>query len=109
MDSSELQSRLEGCQRESYGWALCCCSRDSAEAENVLQAVYLKVLDGRARFDGRAAFKTWLFSVIRKTAADARRRKFLRRPRLAGYAESGASEVRPDEKIFRSDVRTLYR
>src|SRR5437764_15215848 len=109
MDSSELQSRLEGCQRESYGWALCCCSRDAAEAENVLQAVYLKVLDGRARFDGRAAFKTWLFSVIRRTAADTRRRRFLRRLRLAGYASSVASEERPDETVYRSEVRTLFR
>ena len=109
MDSSELRSRLEGCQRESYGWALCCCSRDAAEAENVLQAVYLKVLDGRARFDGRAAFKTWLFSVIRRTAADARRRKFLRRLRLAGYASSVASEESPDETVYRSEVRALFR
>src|SRR2546430_12857413 len=112
MNSSELRSRLEGSQRESYGWALCCCSRDSAEAENVLQAVYLKILEGRARFDGRAAFKTWLFSVIRKTAADARRRKFLRGLRLAGYAESAARvarEERPDETLYRSEVRTLFR
>src|SRR5947209_19766585 len=112
MDSSELRSRLERCQRESYGWALCCCSRDAVEAENVLQAVYLKVLDGRARFDGRAAFKTWLFSVIRKTAADARRRKFLRRLRLAGYAESAvrtAREESPEETIYRSEVLTLFR
>ena len=100
---------MEGCQRESYGWALCCCSRDSAEAENVLQAVYLKVLEGRARFDGRAAFKTWLFSVIRKTAADARRRRFLRRLRLAGYASSVASEESPDETVYRSEVSALFR
>src|SRR5947209_19385866 len=112
MDSSELRSRLEGCQRESYGWALCCCSRDAAEAENVLQAVYLKVLEGRARFDGRATFKTWLFSVIRKTAADARRRKFLRGLRLAGYASSTARVARaesPDETLYRSEVSALFR
>src|ERR671933_2776763 len=90
MDSSELRSRLEGYQRESYGWALCCCARDPAEAENVLQAAYLKVLEGKARFDGRAAFKTWLFSVIRRTAADARRRKFFRRLRRAAHAEGAA-------------------
>src|SRR5437763_11285270 len=112
MDRSELQSRLEGCQRECYGWALCCCSRDAAEAETVLQAVYLKILEERARFDGRAAFKTWLFSVIRKTAADARRRKFLRRLRLAGYAPAAARvarEERQDETLYRSEVRTLLR
>src|SRR5919197_5821843 len=106
MDSSELRSRLESHQRESYGWALCCCSRDPAEAENVLQAAYLKILEGKARFDGRSAFKTWLFSVIRKTAADERRRKFLHRLRLAGYASSDARVAReesPDETIYRSE------
>ena len=48
MDSSELQSRLEGCQRESYGWALCCCSRDSAEAEHeAAQDVYQNARHGQ--------------------------------------------------------------
>src|SRR5438067_13114772 len=97
MDSSQLRSRLEGCQRESYGWALCCCSRDAAEAENVLQAVYLQVLEGRARFDGRASFKPWLFPVIRRTAADARGRQFLRRLQVAGSALSAARAESPAE------------
>jgi RNA polymerase sigma factor (sigma-70 family) len=112
MDNSELLSQLERHQRESYGWALACCSRDSVEAENILQAVYLKILEGRARFDGRAAFKTWLFSVIRKTAADARRRKFFRRLKLVGHAQSAAHVAREeslDETIYRSEIRTLFR
>jgi RNA polymerase sigma-70 factor (ECF subfamily) len=110
MDSSELRSRLESHQRESYGWALCCCSRDPAEAENVLQAAYLKVLEGKARFDGRSAFKTWLFSVIRRTAADARRRKFFRGLRLTAYAQGAGRGVEGlDETIYRSEVRDLFR
>ena len=110
MDSSELRSRLESHQRESYGWALCCCSRDAAEAENVLQAAYLKILEGRARFEGRSAFKTWLFSVIRRTAADARRRKFFRRLRLVAYAQGAARGVEGlDETIYRSEMRDLFR
>jgi RNA polymerase sigma-70 factor (ECF subfamily) len=61
------------------GRALACCRYDRAEAEDVLQASYLKVLDGHAVFSGRSSFRTWLFGVIRRTAAEQRRRSALRR------------------------------
>ena len=44
----------------------------------MLQASYLKILEGRARFDGRSSVKTWLFGVIRRTAAEERRRRMFR-------------------------------
>ena len=82
MDDSELRAQLESHHRESYGWALGCCRRNPADADGVLQTAYLKVLQGKARFDGRASFKTWLFAVIRTTAIDRRRRQFFRGLRL---------------------------
>lgn len=69
---------LEQYHAASFGWALACCGRDRVEAEDVLQASYLKVLEGRARFDGRSSVKTWLFGVIRRTAAEERRRRLWR-------------------------------
>ena len=42
-------------------------------AEEVLQDVYWKVLEGRARYDGRSTLKTWLFGVVRLTARELRR------------------------------------
>src|SRR5262245_62382199 len=78
MTTEELTAQLEAHHASSYGWALACCRRDPSEAEEVLQSVYLKVLEGKARFDGRASFKTWLFAVIRKTASDHRRKNVLR-------------------------------
>lgn len=78
-DDSQLRLALQRHHPESYGWAMCCCRRDAAQAEEVLQIAYLKVLEGKARFDGRSAFKTWLFAVVRRTAADQRRRAMLRR------------------------------
>src|SRR5438132_11516583 len=78
MEIADLRCALERHHAESFGWALVCCGRDRVEAEDVLQASYLKVLDGKARFDGRSSVKTWLFGVIRRTAAEERRRRLLR-------------------------------
>jgi len=75
---SSVEDDLERLHPASFGWALACCARNRDEAEEVLQTVYLKVLDGRARFDGRSSVKTWLFATIRRTAAERRRARFLR-------------------------------
>ncbi len=74
----ELRRELAVHHRAAFAWAKNCCRRDRSEAEEVLQVSYLKVLDGRARFDGRASFRTWLFGVILRTAADHRRRRAVR-------------------------------
>jgi len=112
MDTSQLRAQLELYHRESYGWALSCCLRNPVDADSVLQTVYVKVLEGKARFDGKAAFKTWLFSVIRKTAADHRRRRMLHRFRLVGYEESNArfsQDENPDDAVYHSEIQKLFR
>jgi len=78
-DEIDLEGELECLHRASFSWALNCCGRDREAAEDVLQTSYLKVLEGKARFAGRSGFKTFLFAVIRHTAAEHRRREFLRR------------------------------
>jgi RNA polymerase sigma factor (sigma-70 family) len=112
MDTSDLRAQLQLYHRECYGWALSCCSRNPADAESVLQTVYVKVLEGKARFDGEAAFKTWLFSVIRKTAAGHRRRRMLHRFRLIRYEESDdpvAQEENPEMAVYHSEIQELFR
>ena len=112
MEDSELRALLEVNHTASFGWALGCCSRDPAEAESVLQAVYLKVLEGRARFDGRSSFKTWLFAVIRRTAIDERRRSMLRGLRLVKLGQdalSRAPDESPDQAVYRSQLEILFR
>ncbi len=59
----------------------------------MLQASYLKILEGSARFDGAASFKTFLFAVIRRTAAERRRRDFLRGLRMRGSGAEAAPQV----------------
>jgi RNA polymerase sigma factor (sigma-70 family) len=93
VDESELRAQLEQHHAASHGWALSCCVSTPAVAEDVLQTVYLKILQGRARYDGRATFKTWLFAVIRVTAANERRLRWLRNLRLAGYQRARPSGV----------------
>jgi RNA polymerase sigma-70 factor (ECF subfamily) len=92
MNDAELHQQLEQLHPDSFGWALQCCARHREEAQDVLQIVYVKVLDGRARFDGRASFKTWLFAVIRRTAADERRRAAIRGLLLGKFGREPRSE-----------------
>jgi hypothetical protein len=75
MDETRLRQDLEQHHPMSYGWALRCCQNDPLEAEDVLQVVYLKILEGRARYEGRSQFKTWLFALIRYTSIDAQRKR----------------------------------
>jgi RNA polymerase sigma factor (sigma-70 family) len=76
--TQSFEGDLEALHSASFGWALVCCGWDREEAEDVLQEAYLKVLDGAAVFDERSSLKTWLFGVIRRTAAGRRRRRWAR-------------------------------
>ena len=87
---TDLEGELTRLHPASFSWALNCCGRNREVAEDVLQTSYLKILEGKARFDGRSAFKTFLFAVIRRTAAEWRRGSL-----LATLGISRWSAVRP--------------
>jgi RNA polymerase sigma-70 factor (ECF subfamily) len=96
-DDNTLRTTLAEGHAASYGWALACCGRDAWLAEDVLQTAYVKVLQGRARFAGQSAFQTWWFAVIRRTAADERRRLWLRRLKhLAFSRQPDLADPSPD-------------
>jgi len=78
MEIAELKAELEKLHQASFGWALNCCRQNSADAEEVLQTVYLKILQGKAIYRGESKLRTWLFAVIRKTAISERRKHVLR-------------------------------
>src|SRR6184192_1251580 len=113
MDIAELKAELETLHSASFGWALSCCRRDRGEAEDVLQTVYLKILEGKARFRGEAAFKTWLFAVIRKTAAGEYRRRLLHSLKLIAGAEQmrdrPSPEVGPGVAFEKSEVEVRFK
>ncbi|MFQ5436037.1 MAG: RNA polymerase sigma factor [Anaerolineae bacterium] len=112
MTGVELKVRLETHHQAAFGWALGCCAQDPVEAEDVLQTVYLKILQGRARYEGESEFKTWLFAVIRKTAADARRRRGRHLFRLSQYHDHIATRQvteNPGVEREQPDIQTVFR
>jgi RNA polymerase sigma-70 factor (ECF subfamily) len=105
-DPDATRAQLELLHPESFAWALACCAHDPAEAEDVLQMTYLKILDSRARYAGHSSFKTWLFGVIRFTAREHRRWAWLRGTRRApveDVAERVAPDPAPDAAALRSE------
>jgi RNA polymerase sigma-70 factor (ECF subfamily) len=109
MTPEKLEQELERLHAESFAWALGCCSRDRAEAEDVLQEAYLKILQGRARFLGRSSLKTFFFSVIRRTASEHRRRALWRRFLPLGSENDGLlREPLPHEPAAASVERRIF-
>lgn len=78
MKRTDFQAELGRLHTASFGWALWCCDHRREEAEEVLQTAYLKVLEGAANFDGKSSLRTWFFGVVRLTASERRRRRWLR-------------------------------
>lgn len=111
LTAAELEAQLARLHEDSFGWALSCCGWNDADAEDVLQTTYLKVVSGRARFGGRSAFRTWLFGVIRQTAREhgRRARSHVERAERLGREPAEVSVPRPDELTERAERARLLR
>lgn len=105
MSREELERELERLHPAAFGWALSCCRGERAAAEDALQATYLKILDGRARYEGRSSLKTWVFGVLRRTALEERRREggWLREPLSLVVGRAGHDQPEPDAGLLRSE------
>lgn len=106
MEIPELEGELEKLHNASFGWALSCCRQDHALAEEVLQTVYLKILQGKACYRGESKLQTWLFAVIRNTAITERRKAVL--PRLIGSITESSSNSQAIE-FERSEMQQRFR
>ena len=118
MSSDDLPHQLERLHAAAFGWALSCCAWDRSTAEDVLQVSYLKLLDGRARFEGRSSLRTFVFGVIARTAREMRRKAQVRRwlPLASLLLGPAMADGRPDPEtaVARADeterlVRALAR
>ena len=63
---------------------------DSAEAEDVVQEVFSKLCAGPAKFDGKAAYSTWLYRVMVNSSINTLRAR-KRRAQLDHEPEAPAS------------------
>src|ERR1700741_2508441 len=108
MAISELKAALENLHAASFGWAMSCCRYNHAEAEEVLQSVYLKILEGKARYGGECKLQTWLFSVIRKTAISERRKTLVRTLANIPTDSRVSSRTEPEVELERSQMQQRF-
>lgn len=85
------RAALAGLHSELFSWCLYLCRHNRADGEDLMQQVYVELLAGSARFDGRATLKTFVFGVASQLARN-RYRRLARRLRLLAAA-SPADEI----------------
>ena len=107
MEISELKAQLEKLHPASFGWAMSCCRQNRADAEEVLQIVYLKILQGKAVYRGESKLQTWLFAVIRNTAI-AEHRKQLFRWSDSHVSRGAAVDQGPSSGLERSELQERF-
>jgi RNA polymerase sigma-70 factor, ECF subfamily len=71
-DMSALETLMERHAARTYRLALA-ITRDHADAEEVIQDVFLNVFRKIATFEGRAAFGTWIYRITANLALRKRR------------------------------------
>lgn len=104
MTRDDLERELESMHAASFGWALTCCRWDRAEAEDVVQTAYVRAIEGRATFNGHSSTRTWFFGVVRNTAAERRRRRWVRGEALARWlAREPEPVAEPDPESSADD------
>ena len=108
METPELKTEVEKLHPASFGWALHCCRHNRAEAEEVLQTVYLKIFQGNATYRGECKLQTWLFAVIRKTAISERRKHLLRTLKSIATSDNDLNS-QPDFEFERSEMQQRFK
>lgn len=110
MEPQHVEQDLESFHESSFGWALACCRWNRADAEEALQAAYLKAIGGKARFNGHASVKTWFFGVVKRTALEQRRSRITRDIALGRWVRRGtADENAPTPEQLSSEAQQQRR
>lgn len=105
MDRAKLRLLLQEHHCAAFGWALFCSRGDRDEAEDLLQSVYLSLLEKGARFSGRSSFKTWLFAVIRNRALKRRHRLARQFERMKNLFAIDSAPEHQEREVLRTELR----
>ena len=76
----------------AWHWALRQLDGDEHAADDVMQTVYVMLLEGRAHFDNRSSLKTWLYAVVRNACRGYRRNIGRQRLSVLSYLQNAVSE-----------------
>ena len=106
MTKDTLTTLLKTHHREAYLWSLQCCYGNQDNAKDVLQLVYLKIVEGKATYKEQSLFKTWLFSVIRFTAIDYHKKQQKLIP-LDGIIVAYDTKEEPTYQNYRQLIQKL--
>ena len=83
--------------------------KDEAEAQDVLQEIFLQIWREAERFDpSRASVKTWLFTIARSRSLDRYRSRKTVKSRLDENAEEQLQQIPGKEDLQGSSVMQQY-
>ncbi|WP_407268733.1 RNA polymerase sigma factor SigX [Radiobacillus sp. PE A8.2] len=91
--------------------------KDKQQAEDLIQEVYIKVLQSYDSFKGESSEKTWLFSIARHVAIDFFRKQKSKRNKIQEYFDWGEKghlitddQALPEEvAVLNDQMKLIYR
>ncbi len=109
-DGRALAAVFDGCAKPLLELA-CHLVRDSAEAEDLVQATFLAAIHQAQRYDGSTPLEGWLYGILWREAARARRRAARRvdPARLDARAEADPLELAAAGEVPDAVARALAR
>ncbi|ANB55605.1 RNA polymerase sigma factor sigX [Anoxybacillus sp. B7M1] len=88
--------------------------RDREQAEDLVQEVYIKVLNSYGRFEGRSSERTWLLSIARHVAIDFFRKQRSWRAKIIGSFDWTVKPIQdpqalPEEvALQKEEIQLMY-
>ncbi|HLU23769.1 MAG TPA: RNA polymerase sigma factor SigX [Bacillaceae bacterium] len=89
--------------------------KNREEAEDLVQEVYIRVMNSYDKFEGKSSEKTWLFSIAKNVAIDHFRKQKSWRDRLYDKFDwdrqsiKDTSPLPEDSTILNEEVKMLYK